>query len=257
MKGKGANAETWTYGYDNQNHLIWAEDRATPGGTLWLRVDVKYDAFGNRIEKDDTVNSVTTMVHFAYDQGNVWADTNNTGALQARHFFLDAVDSVFADMTTNGSTTTLMYDLTDRQGSVRDMMDANGAVQDAIAYSAYGQITSESNPSVGDRYKYTGSEPISLACDSCAQGLDWTMSLINDCHFRLAFAYAGKRKYSRAVCHISNYLQRCRENVRSIYPLEHAESSLGKWLAGLAIASGRNGGDWGDWKIAMARLRGA
>jgi hypothetical protein len=26
-KGKGSNAETWTYGYDHEDRLLWAEDR--------------------------------------------------------------------------------------------------------------------------------------------------------------------------------------------------------------------------------------
>src|SRR5207249_3608469 len=51
-KSKGSSAVTWTYGYDHHNHLIWAEERATDGGTLLMRVDIKYDVFGNRIEKD-------------------------------------------------------------------------------------------------------------------------------------------------------------------------------------------------------------
>jgi len=50
-KSKGALQETWTYGYDQKNQLIWVEKRATDGGTLQLRDEFKYDAFGNRIEK--------------------------------------------------------------------------------------------------------------------------------------------------------------------------------------------------------------
>jgi YD repeat-containing protein len=50
-KSKGANAETWTFGYDNNNDLIWVEKRATDGGTLQMRSDYKYDVFGSRMEK--------------------------------------------------------------------------------------------------------------------------------------------------------------------------------------------------------------
>ena len=36
-KSKGAAPETWTFGYDHRNQLIWAEKRATAGGTLQMR----------------------------------------------------------------------------------------------------------------------------------------------------------------------------------------------------------------------------
>src|SRR5437899_7179269 len=66
------------------------------GGTLLQRLDSKYDGFGDRIEKDVTINSTTTVTHFGYDGGNVWADLNGSNALQTRRLYLDAVDSVFA-----------------------------------------------------------------------------------------------------------------------------------------------------------------
>ena len=48
--------------------------------------------------------------------------------------------------------------LTDRLGSVRDLTDATGAVQDTITYDGYGNVLSETNPSFGDRYKFTARE---------------------------------------------------------------------------------------------------
>src|SRR2546425_8418536 len=66
-KSKGANAETWTFGYDHENHMLWAEQRATDGGSLLQRLDFKYDALGDRIDKDVTINSTTTITHFGYD----------------------------------------------------------------------------------------------------------------------------------------------------------------------------------------------
>ena len=48
-KSKGASLETWTYGYDQRNQLIWVEKRATDGGTLQQRVEYSYNALGQRI----------------------------------------------------------------------------------------------------------------------------------------------------------------------------------------------------------------
>src|SRR5262249_50200665 len=89
-KTKGASAETWTYGYDNKNELIWAEDRATDGGTLLSRVDYQYDAYGNRLQKavdsngDGVVDTTQRYALDGWDPGkaggagtdnwDVWAD---------------------------------------------------------------------------------------------------------------------------------------------------------------------------------------
>src|SRR5438105_2734661 len=43
-------------------------------------------------------------------------------------------------------------------GSIRDITDNTGAVQDHINYDGFGSVTSESNATFGDRYKYTGRE---------------------------------------------------------------------------------------------------
>src|SRR5262249_22679093 len=73
-KSKGADAETWTYGYDHDDRLLWAEQRATDGGALLQRVAYKYDAFGNRIERDVTSGGTTTVERYGYDGADVWAD---------------------------------------------------------------------------------------------------------------------------------------------------------------------------------------
>jgi RHS repeat-associated protein len=48
--------------------------------------------------------------------------------------------------------------LTDDEGSVRQLVDNTGALQDTITYDGYGNVTAETNTSFGDRYKYTGRE---------------------------------------------------------------------------------------------------
>lgn len=48
--------------------------------------------------------------------------------------------------------------LTDRLGSVRDLTDGSGVVQDHLEYDSFGKVTTETSPSFGDRYKWTGRE---------------------------------------------------------------------------------------------------
>jgi RHS repeat-associated protein len=156
QKSKGPSAETWTYGYDSLNHLLWAEDRQTPGGTLISRVDLKYDVLNDRQEYDVTAGGVTTVTRFAYDGGNAWADLNGSNALTMRRLYLDGTDQLVARIDSSGNAA---WYLTDTRGSVRDIANYAGTmVLDHIDYDGYGIVTNETAPGSGDRYKYTGTE---------------------------------------------------------------------------------------------------
>ena len=154
-KSKGASAETWTYAYDNLNRLVHVEDRATDGGTLIEQVNYIYDVLGNRIEEDVTAMS-TAVTRFAYDGPNAWADLDLSNTLTTRRLYLDAIDAIIARTTV--ATGAAAWYLTDRLGSVRGLTDATGALQDQITYDGYGNVTAETNPSFGDRYKFTARE---------------------------------------------------------------------------------------------------
>jgi hypothetical protein len=134
---------TWAYGYDNLNRMTSAVERAA-GGALLEQVTYVYDVFGNRIEEDVyTPLGGTAVTRFAYDGGEVWADLNDNDALQTRYLHGDAVDQLFARISAGG---TAGWYLTDRQGSVRDVTDATGVVQDHIDYDGFGNVVSETNP---------------------------------------------------------------------------------------------------------------
>jgi RHS repeat-associated protein len=154
-KSKGASAETWTYGYDARNQLIWAEDRSTDGGTLITRVEYAYDAEERRLSRSVTVGGTTTVERFGYDGQNVWADLNGSNALVTRRLYGDQVDQVIARESAAGS---VGWYLADRQGSVIAVTDGAGAILDRLTYDAFGGVTSESGAAYGDRYGYTGRE---------------------------------------------------------------------------------------------------
>jgi RHS repeat-associated protein len=164
--------ETWVYGYDNKNELTSAKHRASDGGAVDEEVDYRYDAFGNRVEKDvdaDGAGPASPQVtKFALDGwknihtraiGNeawdVWADLNADGSLATRYVHGDAIDQVFARI---GQDRQASWYLTDQLGSVRDVLDGSGHVKDTISYDAFGNITSETDPAYGGRYKFTGRE---------------------------------------------------------------------------------------------------
>jgi YD repeat-containing protein len=60
-KSKGASAETWTYGYDQQDRLMWVEQRSTDGGTLLARVEYAYDALGHRLTRTEYNGSLVVV----------------------------------------------------------------------------------------------------------------------------------------------------------------------------------------------------
>jgi RHS repeat-associated protein len=57
----------------------------------------------------------------------------------------------------NASGNVIWY-VTDHLGTVRDLANTSGAVQDHISYAAFGKVIAESNSSNGDRFKYTSRE---------------------------------------------------------------------------------------------------
>jgi RHS repeat-associated protein len=98
---------------------------------------------------------------------DVWADLDGSNNLKTRYARGNAVDELFARIKSDG---TVAWYLTDQMASVRQMIDASGAVQDTIAYDGFGNIISETNASFGDRWKWTGRE-----CN-CNSGLQYNRS---------------------------------------------------------------------------------
>src|SRR5439155_648074 len=155
-KSKGSSAETWLYTYDHRNRLLTAYQYATDGGTLEARIEYLYDVFGDRLQKSVAPGvGPAVLTHFAYDAGNAWADLDSNNQLLTRRLYTDATDALFARIAADG---TAAWYLTDRLGSVRDLVDGSGAVQDHLNYDGFGNVLSESHPSFGDRYQWTGRE---------------------------------------------------------------------------------------------------
>jgi RHS repeat-associated protein len=53
---------------------------------------------------------------------------------------------------------TVAWYLPDRLGTVRNISDSSGTLIDTIIYDSYGNVTSETNATNGDRFKFTGRE---------------------------------------------------------------------------------------------------
>jgi RHS repeat-associated protein len=154
-QGSGSSAVTWTYGYDNLNHLVTATE-VTATGTA-VQATYTYDVFGNRVQESEytSASGLTTVTRHAYDGSNIWADLNSSNGVIARYVYGDSVNQVWARMIPSGQANSgVAWYLTDRQGSVRDLMDNAGTLQDHIEYNGFGGVVTETNTSFSDHFKY-------------------------------------------------------------------------------------------------------
>ena len=127
----------------------------TQGGTVIATYI--YDALNRRIGIDDNGTQTWTV----YDGTNPYADFNGSGTLQTRYQYGPGVvngavvDQLLARTSSGGTTA---WYLTDKLGSVRDIVSTTGTELDHIVYDSFGNIVTETNAANGDRFKFAGME---------------------------------------------------------------------------------------------------
>ena len=90
-----------------------------------------------------------------YDGPTPLLDFDASGTVTARYLSVPgAIDEVLARQTSAG----VAWYLTDRLGSVNDIINNSGTVIDHVDYGVYGTVQDETNPAAGDRIKYAGME---------------------------------------------------------------------------------------------------
>jgi RHS repeat-associated protein len=146
-----SDSQVTTYTYDFRNRLTEVLIKTSTGTTVQ---DDKftYDLENRRIGKN-TLSGGQSWT--GYDRVNPYADFNTSGSLTYRYLYGNAIDFLLARADTSG---TPMWYLTDKLGSVREDVQTSGSVLDSITYDSYGNIKTESSPSSGDRFKFTGRE---------------------------------------------------------------------------------------------------
>ena len=145
-----STGEAFSFGYNNRNQLVTAQNTTTSG--VQMQATYVYDAVGQRIEKDVWTLSAGTTTRFAYDGSQIWADMTSSNALQTRYLRGEEVLELLARIV-SGTATWL---LGDRMGSVRNAVDNTGLVIDTITYDGYGNIMHETSPANGGGYKAFG-----------------------------------------------------------------------------------------------------
>ena len=144
-----------TYTYDYRNRLT----EVTQGGTIIATYT--YDVLNRRIGIKDSGTQTWTVYDGTSADAQPYADFNGSGSLTERYLTgKGVVNGAVVDQLlarTNASGTTAWY-LTDKLGSVRDIVSTSGTELDHIVYDSFGNIVTETNASNGDRFKFAGME---------------------------------------------------------------------------------------------------
>jgi RHS repeat-associated protein len=112
-----------------------------------------YDVNNNLI--GEAVNGVPQR-YTVYDGDTPYMDLNAAGQVSERYLAdPNALAMYWARVGVTGQADWMVTDLL---GSVRELVSASGSVEDQIAYDAYGNVVSETNPSAGGRLKYAGGQ---------------------------------------------------------------------------------------------------
>ena len=114
------------YTYDEENRLTTYNLPLSTGSYA-------YDAFNRRVSK--TVNGVKT--YFVSDFDEEIEERNSAGALLADYVYGDYLDEVLT-MTRGGQTYYYHYD---GLGSVTEITNAAGTIQESYTYDPYGQVS--------------------------------------------------------------------------------------------------------------------
>ena len=144
---------TTTYTYDYRNRLT----EVTTGGTVVATYT--YNALNQRIGVKDSGTQTWTVYDGKSADANPYADFNGSGSLTERYLFGPGVvngavvDEILARTSSGGTTA---WYLTDKLGSVRDIVDTSGNELDHIVYDSFGNIVTETNAANGDRFKFAG-----------------------------------------------------------------------------------------------------
>jgi RHS repeat-associated protein len=179
-----ASDGTFTYTYDNEGNLTQRTEIATKNvrifewddrnrltavidkdatGNVTQQVLFTYDALNGRIAQEVKQGASDAATYFITDRGNPLLDfVDDDGpagphppALATRYLTGPAVDQVFAEEDASGRVSWL---LTDRLGSIRDLVDQTGAVVNHIAYDSFGNVIGQSHPDVVTRFLFAGGQ---------------------------------------------------------------------------------------------------
>ena len=148
------------YSWDHRNRLTKVVERATgSGGAITKQTDYKYDVFNRRISKsydaDGAGGGSAAVSRYVYDGHNIVLQFDGSNTLTHRYLHGPSIDQILAD---ENSSNAILWPLADHQGTIRDLINNSGAVQNHLKYDTFGKVAAESNAAVDHLFAYTGRE---------------------------------------------------------------------------------------------------
>ncbi|HPZ82112.1 MAG TPA: hypothetical protein PL064_01685, partial [Thermogutta sp.] len=160
------------YTWDHRNRLVKVEHRASYAAAVDRVIENAYD-YANRwvrrrLDSDGDGHTDQRRI-FVYDGNQIVLDFRRTGSgqvqagdLEWRYLWGPAVDQILAEENVdNGADETVQWTLTDHLNTVRDIAKYDSGsdmttVVNHLTYDAFGQITSQTNPTVTALFAFTG-----------------------------------------------------------------------------------------------------
>jgi RHS repeat-associated protein len=144
-----ATGKVTEYVWDYRNRLagVLFKDAA---GNVVKSIGYTYNSNNQRIGK--SINGVV-VERYVIDRDQIALVFNGQGNQTHRYLYGTGVDQVLADETPNGVT----WALADHQGTVKDLLDGNGAIVSHITCDSFGRVISNTG-NIDFRYGYTGRE---------------------------------------------------------------------------------------------------
>ncbi len=139
-------ATTELFDYDAEGRL--RQYREQVGGVDVATVAFFYDPFGRMIAKN--TNDVATI--YEYDGADLIGQRGRRGELYASTVFGPNIDEPLIER--RGSESFFYHH--ERNGSIRLLTDATGAVRQSLVYDAFGEILDRSDPTMPVFFGYTG-----------------------------------------------------------------------------------------------------
>jgi RHS repeat-associated protein len=144
-----ATGKVTEYVWDYRNRLAGVLFKDA-GGNVVKSIGYTYDSNNQRIGK--SIDGVV-VERYVIDRDQIALVFDGQGNQTHRYLYGTGVDQVLADETPNGVT----WALADHQGTVKDLLDGNGAIVSHITYDSFGRVISNTG-NIDFRYGYTGRE---------------------------------------------------------------------------------------------------
>ncbi|HND54131.1 MAG TPA: RHS repeat-associated core domain-containing protein, partial [Pirellulaceae bacterium] len=161
-----ATSEYRVFTWDYRNRLTSVESHSS-AGTLIDLVRYQYDVLDRRIVKsvDHTPgdSQAPEVRQYYYDGRQIaieltisaGAPIGSTPTPDVVYLVGEKVDELIAQQKVGGTTT---WTLADQQGTIRDLVDQNGALLDHASLDSFGNILAHTATSVDNRFWFTGRE---------------------------------------------------------------------------------------------------